>query len=276
MIIIKVASGNASTTSLMASLPEILNTGSIINITPYDDDFILSMNSTRSAILAVKQSPLSFTSKHGPCTINLSPWTLEFKSHSLAAGNYQWIRLSNLPLHCWNWESIISILRPIGDLIYVQKREEASLKFLRVMARLKKPLAFPMQLIVDVGMRSFLVLLEDSGFPSLRSKISHANVIPVKPVESLEANMSSHVGPAPPPPNNRTSTKLHPDLKGKAPAFASPSTDISGKHVELGSMLSQSVQCFPTEEVVNAGDRQENSNLVVGVQVPMEGTYCAL
>lgn len=159
----------------------------------------------------------------------------------------------------------------------MQKREEISLKFLRVMARLKKPLAFPMQLIVDVGMRSFLVLLEDSGFPSLRSKISHANVIPVKPVESLEANMSSHVGPAPPPPNNRTSTKLHPDSKGKALAFASPSTDISGKHVELGSMLSQSVQCFPTEEVVNAGDRQENSNLVVGDASPEGGNIlCTL
>lgn len=89
MIIIRVSLGNASAISLMASLPEILNTGSIVNITHYDDDFILTMNSSRSAVLAVKQSSLMFSSKHGFCTINLSPWTPEFKSHSFAAGNYQ-------------------------------------------------------------------------------------------------------------------------------------------------------------------------------------------
>lgn len=62
----------------------------------------------------------------------------------------------------------MAVLRPLGDLIYVQKREETSLQFLRVLAHLKKPIVFPMEVIVDVGFRSFKVLLEDDGIPILR------------------------------------------------------------------------------------------------------------
>lgn len=275
MIVIKVSSGNVSVNSLMTHLPNVLNMTSIVNITPYDEDFILSMNSSRSSTQAVKQSPLSFSSKHGLCTISLSPWTPEFKSHSLAAGNYQWIKLSNLPLHYWNWDSIVSVLRPIGDLIYVQKREEASLKFLRVMARLKKPIAFPLQMVVNVGMRSFFVLLEDSGIPILRSKISHGVSNSEKPVmfkESSAIPRQMNAGHADPfssqvPVN---SSSLPSSSRGKAPVI-SLDIDNSGKYVELSSVFGHSMVNVPTEEVGitgvcpdSSGDWSEFASLLAG------------
>lgn len=95
----------------------------------------------------------------------------EFGSHLITAEEYHWIRLSSIPLHCWNSDSIVAMMHPLGDLIYIQKRKEASLKYLRVMARLKIAISFPMEIIVDVGVQSFKVLLKDSGIPILRSKI---------------------------------------------------------------------------------------------------------
>lgn len=63
------------------------------------------------------------------------------------------------------------VLRLLGDLIYVQKWEETSLKFLRLMARLNRLISFPMEMVMDVGVRSFKVLLEDSGILILRSRM---------------------------------------------------------------------------------------------------------
>lgn len=58
----------------------------------------------------------------GQCMIRLSHWTPEYDFHDVAVGNYNWIRMSNLPLHYWNYDSIMAVLRPLGDLIYVQKK----------------------------------------------------------------------------------------------------------------------------------------------------------
>lgn len=276
MIIIRVSSGNVSVNSLMTHMPKIFYPGSIVNITPYDDEFILTMNSSRSAVQAVKRNPLSFSSKHGECTIILTPWTPEFKSHSLAAGNYQWIRISNLPMHCWNWDSIVSVLRPIGDLIYVQKREEASMKFLRMMARLKKPIVFPMQMVVDVGMRSFFVMLEDCGTPSLRSKISHGSSASVKPLVIKEPSAAPRMSPAgvanPSSQQVLCSYSAIPcGLIGKAPESVPTDIDIPGKRVELGSASGHSMMLIPTKEVgisgdrpVSPGDQREVSSLSTG------------
>lgn len=98
-------------------------------------------------------------------------------------------------------------------------------------------------MIVDIGRRSFLILLEDSGIPSLRSKISQVNTKSLKPAEIKEATAISKTslsGPAPPL-DHYISLNIHSVLKGKAPACVSPSIDNFGKHVEHGSMLGQSM-----------------------------------
>lgn len=77
----------------------------------------------------------------------------------------------NLPLHCWNWDSIVAVRRTLGDLIYVLKREDISLEHLRALVHLKSPANFLMKIIVDVGVRRFKDRLEDDGIPVLRSKV---------------------------------------------------------------------------------------------------------
>lgn len=65
----------------------------------------------------------------------------------------------------------MEVLRSLGDLISIQKREDVSLEHLRALVRLKAPTNFPFVIIVDVGVRSFKVSLEDDGTPVLRSKV---------------------------------------------------------------------------------------------------------
>ncbi|KAH7657105.1 Zinc finger CCHC-type protein [Dioscorea alata] len=170
-VIIKVLAGNASVRSLHDALPKRLKTDQCENITPFGDDFILTLFSAKAASAIVKLNSLSLETNHGPCSISFSHWTPEFGSHAVAAGNYNWIRLSNLPLHCWNWDSIVAVLKPLGDLIFVRKSEDVSLEHMKALVRLKSPIAFPLILTVDVGVRSFLVRLEDDGAPIIRSKI---------------------------------------------------------------------------------------------------------
>lgn len=124
MIISKVLSGNASVKSLHDFLPQHLKTDQCEHITPYGDDFILTLFSAKAIAFIVKKSPISLQTNLGQCSLKLSHWTPQFGSHAIAAGNYNWIRMSNLPLHCWNWNSIVEVLRPIGDLIFVQKKED--------------------------------------------------------------------------------------------------------------------------------------------------------
>lgn len=68
------------------------------------------------------------------------------------------------------------VLHPLGNRIYVQKREESLLQFLRVLMCLKKAIAFLMEIIVDLGFRSFKVLLKDDSIPTFHSKVFKAPI----------------------------------------------------------------------------------------------------
>lgn len=222
MVIIRVISGNASVQSLHAALPLQLPSNHCECITPFANDFILSMDSSRAATSVVKKNQITLKTNHGPCTVSFSHWTPEFSSHSIAAGNYNWVRLSNLPLHCWNWDSIVEVLRPLGELIYVQKEEEITLEHLRALVRLKSSTAFPIEMIVDVGVRSFKVKLEDDGVPVLRSKIIQGPV-PVAPSPKKSSDSLSLVSSKPlkpqnlhqPAPPSRSTHQIPREDKGK-------------------------------------------------------------
>lgn len=58
MIIIKILSGNSSVPSLHASLPQSLNTDQCENITPFRDDFILSMCYGQNSSNNSKEEPV--------------------------------------------------------------------------------------------------------------------------------------------------------------------------------------------------------------------------
>lgn len=54
---------------------------------------------------------------------------------------------------------------------YVQKQEDISLEHMRVLVRLHSPMVFPLDMIVDVGVSSFKVSLQDDGIHVLHSKV---------------------------------------------------------------------------------------------------------
>lgn len=100
MVIIRVLSGNARVRSLHTFLSQCSNPDICEHITPFNNYFVLTMETTRDAAMVVNRSPLSLNFPLGPCCISLSHWTAEFGSHVIAVGNYNWTRISNLPLHC--------------------------------------------------------------------------------------------------------------------------------------------------------------------------------
>lgn len=112
------------------------------------------------------------------------------------------------------------MLRLLGDLIYVQKRKETLLQFLRVLARLKKTIIFSKKIIVDVGFRSFKVLLEDDGIPTLRSKVVQAPATTDRPSTAnlsqrilMKKDVSRNNDPLP----KQSTHQVHHDLKGNVP-----------------------------------------------------------
>ncbi|KAH7690318.1 Retroviral ribonuclease H protein [Dioscorea alata] len=228
-VIIKVTAGNASVRSLHDALPKRLNSDQCENITPFGDDFILTLFSAKAASSIVKLHSLSLETKHGPCSLKFSHWTPEFGSHAVAAGIYNWIRISNLPLHCWNWDSIVSVLKPLGDLIFVRKCEDTSLEHMKALVRLKSSTPFPIDMTVDVGVRSFNVRLEDDGAPIIRSKVIRGSV----PSSNAQANSKNRVSPSTLPLQPQILTSVNPgrltrEEKGKAPLPSSRSAEPLG------------------------------------------------
>lgn len=59
----------------------------------------------------------------------------------------------------------------------MQKKENISLENLRALVRLKSQTVFLIEMIVDMGFRSFKVHLEDGGISVLRSKIVQGPVM---------------------------------------------------------------------------------------------------
>lgn len=150
------------------------------------------MTLAKAISIAVQKSPIYFDFHLGKCTVGLSPWTLDFRSHALVAGNYHWILMSNMPLHLWNQDSIVAVLRPLFELIYVRKQEKSSLKHLRVLARFKKPIDFPTHIVIDVVVRSFIVLQEDLRINVLRQKIIQASSAPSSKINVASSGTNAY------------------------------------------------------------------------------------
>lgn len=137
MIIIKVLSGNASIQSLHVALSVHLNTDLCESITLFGNDFILSLFSIRKEVTIIKRNSMTLNTNLGQCTISFRYWSLELDSHAITIGNYNWVINSNLPLQCYNWDSIVEVLRQLPELIYVQKWEHIYLEHMRALVRLK-------------------------------------------------------------------------------------------------------------------------------------------
>lgn len=121
----------------------------------------------------------------------------------------------------------------MADLIYVQKRENISLEHLRTLVRLKSTTVFPVDLIEDVGLRSFKVILYDDGVPTLRSKIIQ------RKITASSTQAKNH----PPEPHtytlwsSRSTYQLSKELKGKDPQLQDHPPEPHGRTVECGSCL---------------------------------------
>lgn len=72
MIVIKVISGNASVKSLHDSLPQHLKTNQCEHITPYGDDFIITLFTAKVAAAIVKKSPISLQTNLGQYSLKLA------------------------------------------------------------------------------------------------------------------------------------------------------------------------------------------------------------
>lgn len=119
---------------------------------------------------------------------------------------------------------------------------------MRALVRLKDPLNFPLNIIVDVGVRSFKVLLEDDGTPILRSKVvqrsnpfaAQMNTSPNQlDLSKVIPQPTASVQPCSNPPLCNT-YQIQSSAKGKQVLSSQPSVDILGETIELGFGLGHS------------------------------------
>ncbi|XP_039120654.1 uncharacterized protein LOC120257109 [Dioscorea cayenensis subsp. rotundata] len=162
--IISVISGQTSLEHLQAELPVALDLSQgDRKVSPFGiNTFVISFHSEKEARTAESMDPILLDGPHGPCTVSLDPWSLEFGSMRTVTGSYRRITIVNLPLHCRDWATLVEAVKPAGDLVAVYKDDKVTLEFVYVMVRLRRVIHLPLELELTVDTTQYLIHLEDS------------------------------------------------------------------------------------------------------------------
>ncbi|KAM0941644.1 putative virus X resistance protein-like, coiled-coil [Dioscorea sansibarensis] len=161
--IISVISGQTSEKHLQEELPVVLNLSGGVKVSPFGiNTFVISFHSEKDSRTAESMGLIQLDGRHGLCTVSLVPWSPELGSMGAATGSYRRITVVNLPLHCRDWATLVELVKPAGDLVAVQKDDKVTLEFVYVLVRLRRVINLPLELELTVGMRQYLIHLEDS------------------------------------------------------------------------------------------------------------------
>lgn len=142
---------------------------------------------------------------HGPCSLDISPWSPELGSVSAAVGPGTWVRVWNLPFHCWSSSTVADVLQQIGDLVTIGKNKSAPIGVLRVLVRLHGRTSLPHEIKFSVGMRKFFVLVTDERNKDPSFSASRSRYI-VNPSLAHPNEAAPPIPPAVPPPSRHRFT----------------------------------------------------------------------
>ncbi|KAJ0976391.1 hypothetical protein J5N97_018356 [Dioscorea zingiberensis] len=69
--------------------------------------------------------------------VHFAPWTADLDSSEKAFGELRWISGHRLPLLCQNRDTVVRILKPVGDLVYLNGQGDLFVNQLQIMKHLK-------------------------------------------------------------------------------------------------------------------------------------------
>ncbi|KAJ0986235.1 hypothetical protein J5N97_004591 [Dioscorea zingiberensis] len=129
-----------------------------------DGRFIAPFPTVALARQTEKKSPLKMLS----FTLNFEPWTPDLWKKGRADGAIRWVIVKQLPMDCWSRDLVARLLKPSGDLVYVDGRSGEYGDDLRLLLRIRKPRRLPASIHCNLGTRQYNYTIEmERGQPSL-------------------------------------------------------------------------------------------------------------
>ncbi|KAJ0987977.1 hypothetical protein J5N97_006333 [Dioscorea zingiberensis] len=72
-------------------------------------------------------------------TIELEPWTPDLWKTGRAEGATRWVIVKNMPMDCWNRDTVARLLKPAGDLVAVSNQSRTYGNDLKILLRVRRP-----------------------------------------------------------------------------------------------------------------------------------------
>ncbi|KAJ0981820.1 hypothetical protein J5N97_010075 [Dioscorea zingiberensis] len=157
--------------------------------------------------------------KEGPMespafTLAFTPWTKDLYHPAKAEGALRWVKIKNLPMFCWDQDTVAKMLKPVGDLIQIGGSNGVDTEDLRVFIRMRKPWLLPCAFHCNIATLQHTYIAEMEPFQPPLSWDSCPRT--EQQVATMPNNdktekppTAAHGSPLEPPPNRAD--------KGKAP-----------------------------------------------------------
>ncbi|KAJ0985402.1 hypothetical protein J5N97_003758 [Dioscorea zingiberensis] len=101
-------------------------------------------------------------------TLTFTPWTTDLYRPTKAEGALRWVIVRNLPMFCWDRDSMARMLKPAGDLVHVGGCGTTAAEDVRVFLRIRRPRLLPCVIHCSIATLQHTYTIElDSGEPTL-------------------------------------------------------------------------------------------------------------
>ncbi|KAJ0961221.1 hypothetical protein J5N97_000815 [Dioscorea zingiberensis] len=129
-----------------------------------DGRFITPFPTAELARQTEAEGPLKMLS----FTLNFEPWTPDLWKKDRADGAIRWVIVKQLPMDCWSRDLVARLLKPTGDLVYMDGRSGEYGDDLRLLLRIRRPRRLPANIHCSIGTRQYEYVLEmERGQPAL-------------------------------------------------------------------------------------------------------------
>ncbi|KAJ0969632.1 hypothetical protein J5N97_022509 [Dioscorea zingiberensis] len=100
-------------------------------------------------------------------SLRFEPWTADLWETEKADGERRWVTIYHLPIFCWDRDSMALLLKPIGDLVYVNEQGAIAMEQIRAVVRIRRGQLLPAMIKASIDHRkyTFTVDLERGEAP---------------------------------------------------------------------------------------------------------------
>ncbi|KAJ0981122.1 hypothetical protein J5N97_009377 [Dioscorea zingiberensis] len=84
-------------------------------------------------------------------SLSFEPLTTDLWNPRRPKGEIRWLDIRQLPIFCWNRDTTARILKPIGDLVYVERKGGYYIDYTRAAVRIRQGRKIPYTILFDIG-----------------------------------------------------------------------------------------------------------------------------